>query len=106
MILLRENKPLDDAVEIWEEGEQLRFWSGEGRYVRNRYSFLPLGHDGVTFLHRHRGVLDKHLRAFTATPRKKAQEMFFAHVLCAGWGVNFGLAALDYAVQFVHGGFI
>ena len=62
----------------------------------------PLGDEGVSFFHRHPGILHKHLRAFAATPGEIAEEVLPADAVRAGWGIDSCLAAFDHAGQIVH----
>lgn len=62
----------------------------------------PLGDVGVSFFHRHSGILHKHLRAFAATPGEIVEEVLPADAVCAGWGIHSCLAAFDEAGQIVH----
>jgi hypothetical protein len=48
---------------------------------------------GVSFFHRHPGILHKHLRAFAATPSEIVEEVLPADAVRAGWGIDFGLAS-------------
>ena len=63
----------------------------------------PLGDVGVSFFHRHSCILQKHLRAFAATPGEIVEEVLSADAVCAGWGIYSCLAAFDEAGQIVHG---
>lgn len=65
--------------------------------------FLPFGGDGVAFFHRHRGVLQKHLRAFAAAPGEEVDEMVLADGLGAGGGVRAFQAIGDAAAGVMHG---
>jgi hypothetical protein len=67
------------------------------------YCLGPFYGDHIPLFHGQAGIMDKHLWAFAAAPREKAQEMFLADALCAGGGVDFGSTTLDQAIQFVHG---
>jgi hypothetical protein len=80
---------------------QLGCWSSGGFDDGN--GFGPFGGDSIALLHGETGVMDKHLCAFAAAPGEVVQKMFLAHVLCAGRGIDFGLAALDQTAQFIHG---
>ena len=62
----------------------------------------PFGDEGVSFFHRHPGILQKHLRAFAAAPGEIAEEVLPADTMRAGWGIDFRLAAIDEAGQIVH----
>ena len=62
----------------------------------------PLGDEGVSFFHRHPGILHEHLRAFAATPGKIVEEVLPADAVRAGWGIDSCLAAFDEAGQIVH----
>src|SRR5215831_4533349 len=100
-----DRKSLNDAARVFcgkGECERLSFWSGGGRHIHNSHSFLPLGHNGVTFIHRHGSVLGEHLRALAAAPGQKVQEVIFAHTLSSSWSVRFGLAAFHHAGEFTH----
>ena len=55
----------------------------------------PFGNEGVTFFHRHSGILHEHLRAFAAAPDEIVEEVLPADAVRAGWGIDFGLAAFD-----------
>lgn len=62
----------------------------------------PFGDEGVSFFHRHPGILHKHLRAFASAPGEIAQEMGSADAMGTGWGIDFGLAAVDHTSEVVH----
>ena len=62
----------------------------------------PFGDEGVSFFHRHPGILHKHLRAFAATPGEIVEEVLPADAVRACWGIHSRLAAFDEAGQIVH----
>src|SRR5262249_8340806 len=100
-----DRRSLNDAAGAFcgkEECERLSFWSGGGRHNHNSHSFLPLGHDRITFIHRHGSVLGEHLWALAAAPRQKVQEVIFTHTLSTSWSVCFGLTAFDHTGEFTH----
>lgn len=80
----------------------LGFWRWDGRDFFNADSDGPFGDEGVSFFHRHSCVLHEHLRAFAATPGEIAKKMLPADTVCAGWSVDFRLAAFNYAGEVVH----
>lgn len=80
--------------------KDLGFWNG--RCFEEGYGFGPFGGNGITLLHGQTSVVGKHLGAFAAAPGEKTQEMFLAHALRTGRGIDFGLATLDQTVQFIH----
>jgi hypothetical protein len=50
---------------------------------------------GVSFFHRHPGILHEHLRTFAATPGEIVEEVLTADAVRAGWGIDSCLAAID-----------
>jgi hypothetical protein len=80
--------------------KDLGLWSDGG--FEDRYGFGPFCGNGIALLHGQTGVLGKHLGAFAAAPSEKVQEVFLAHALRAGRGIDFGLATLDQTAQFIH----
>jgi hypothetical protein len=86
---------------VWWCGT-LGFWRGGGGGFFDADGVGPFGDEGVSFFHRHPGILHKHLRAFAAAPGEIAQEMGSADTVGAGWSIDFGLAAFDHTGQVVH----
>ena len=62
----------------------------------------PFGDQGVSFFHRHPGILHKHLRAFAAAPGEIGEKVLPADAVGAGRGVDSCLAAFDETGQVVH----
>lgn len=80
----------------------LRSRLGGGRHVAEAEGFLPFGCDGIAFVHGHRGVFVKHLRASSAAPGEKAEEVIFAHRASTGGGIGSGFAIGNAAFGVVH----
>jgi hypothetical protein len=80
----------------------LGFWRGGGGGFFYSDGVGPFSDIGVSFFHRHPGILHKHLRAFAPSPGEIAEEVLSADAVCAGWGIDSCLAALDHAGQIVH----
>ena len=80
----------------------LGFWRCGGGDFFDADGVGPLGDEGVSFFHRHPGILHKHLRAFAATPGEIAEEVLPADAVGAGRGIDSCLAAFDHASQIVH----
>jgi hypothetical protein len=62
----------------------------------------PIRRRGGLVLPCHPGILHEHLRPFAATPGEIVEEVFPADAVCAGWGIDFRLAAFDETGQIVH----
>ena len=80
----------------------LGFWCRGGGGLFDADGVGPFGDEGVSFFHRHPGILHKHLWAFAAAPGEIAQEMCSADTMGAGWSIDFGLAAVDHTSEIVH----
>ena len=80
----------------------LGFWCRGGGGLFDADGVGPFGDEGVSFFHRHPGILHKHLRAFAAAPGEIAQEMGSTDTVGAGWSIDFGLAAMDHTSEIVH----
>jgi hypothetical protein len=80
----------------------LGFWRSGGWGFFDADGVGPLGDEGVSFFHRHPGILHKHLRAFSATPGEIVEEVLPADAVRAGWGIDSRLATFDHAGQIVH----
>ena len=83
-------------------GNTLEFWRCTGGNIFNADGAGPFGNDGVSFFHRHPGIREKHLGAFSPTPGEIAQEVLTADTLGAGRGIHSCFAACDEASQIVH----
>ncbi len=80
----------------------LGIWRGGSVGFFDADGIGPFGDEGVSFFHRHPGILHEHLWAFAASPGEIAQEMGSADAMGAGWSIDFGLAALNHTGQIVH----
>ena len=80
----------------------LGFWRCGGGGFFYADGVGPFGDEGVTFFHRHPGILHEHLRAFAATPGEIVEEVLSADAVRAGRGIDSGLATFDHAGQIVH----
>jgi hypothetical protein len=80
----------------------LGHWRGGGGGFFYSDGVGPFGDIGVSFFHRHPGILHEHLRAFAAAPGEITQEMGSTDAMGASWGIDLGLAALNHTGQIVH----
>ena len=78
-------------------GVALRLWCWRGGGFLDADGAGPFSDEGVTFFHRRPGILHEHLRAFAAAPSEVSEEVLTADAVRAGWGIDSGLAAFDYA---------
>jgi len=83
-------------------GVALGLWRCAGWDFFDSDGVGPLGDEGVSFFHRHPGILHKHLWAFSATPGEIVEEVLPADAVRAGWGIDSPLATFDHAGQIVH----
>ena len=74
---------------------RLGFWYCGGGDFFNADGVGPFGDEGVSFFHRHPGILEKHLRAFAASPGEKVKKVLAADAVGAGRGIDSCLAAFD-----------
>jgi len=80
----------------------LGFWCWGGGGFFNTDGVGPFGDEGVSFFHRHPGILHEHLWASAATPGEIVEEVLPTDAVCAGWGIDFRLAAFNETGQIVH----
>jgi hypothetical protein len=63
----------------------LGFWRCGGWDFFDADGVGPFGDEGITFFHRHSGILRKHLWVFAATPGEIVEEVLPADAVRAGW---------------------